>query len=110
MKSQGKNCLTWSEFSFCQILSRKYLLKATEAYVFVGTHFFFLELDCNGLSHESGSNVLDVGERRVFYLSLALPIIHLRLLGNTVRPWTKSHQSTYPVFNRAKPMECQYLA
>lgn len=38
------------------------------------------------LPQESRSNVLDVGERRLFYLSLALPIIHLRLLGNTARP------------------------
>jgi len=42
MKSQGKNCLTWSEFSFCQILSRKYLLKATEAYsTSLLAHIFF---------------------------------------------------------------------
>ncbi len=45
-----------------------------------------LELDCSGLSQENRSNVLDVGERRLFYLSLVLPIIHLRLLGNTARP------------------------
>lgn len=49
-----------------------------------GRHF--LELDCSGLSQESRSYVLDFGERRLFYLSLALPIIHLRLLGNTARP------------------------
>lgn len=84
MKSQGKHCLTWSEFSFCQILSSKYMLQATEAYI-IHCWQTFLEFDCSGLSHESRSNVLDVGERRVFYLSLALPIIHLRLLGNTAR-------------------------
>lgn len=41
MESQGKHCLTWSEFSFCQILSSKYLLQATEAYIIHCWHTFF---------------------------------------------------------------------